>query len=373
MLKLICKILFLFSLSVEMSAQGTDWPLFRGNGDLTGRYEGEFPRSPRLLWSNSTAARTKSSPVVSGGTVYFGNEKGYLYAIGSDGKIKWKYEAGSPIQTPPMVVGEKVIFGADDGILRAVDSRSGRFIWSYKTFDKIVGSANAWYSNGRNSIVFGSYDFFLHCVNSETGKLLWKIETENYVNGTPAIKDGRIVFGGCDGMLRIVDPSAGKELYSIKIGVYIAASPALAGESAYFGDYDGNIYSVNLKSKKIDWQVKSEGEGAIISVPAISNNFVLVGCEDNNLYCYNAKNGKLIWKYRSTDQIKGSAVISSSGVLSAGTDGIVNLFRLSDGMKEWSFNVGTAVSSSPAMSGNCFYILTEDGRLMAFGNQTISK
>ena len=43
------------------------------------------------------------------------------------------------------------------------------------------------------------------------GKSLWKIETENYVNGTPAIQNGKIVFGGCDGMIRVVDPLTGNQ------------------------------------------------------------------------------------------------------------------------------------------------------------------
>jgi outer membrane protein assembly factor BamB len=40
---------------------------------------------------------------------------------------------------------------------------------------------------------------------------------------------------------------------------------------------------------------------------------------------------------------------------------------LQDGTKKWNFNVGTPISSSPAVTKERFYILTEDGRLMAFG------
>ena len=50
-------------------------------------------------------------------------------------------------------------------------------------------------------------------------------------------------------------------------------------------------------------------------------------------------------------------------------DGTVNILSLADGKKLWSFNAGTAVSSSPAVIKGRFYILTEDGRLMAFGNK----
>jgi outer membrane protein assembly factor BamB len=42
---------------------------------------------------------------------------------------------------------------------------------------------------------------------------------------------------------------------------------------------------------------------------------------------------------------------------------------MADGKKLWSFNAGTPVSSSPAVIIGKFFILTEDGRLMAFGTK----
>jgi outer membrane protein assembly factor BamB len=50
-------------------------------------------------------------------------------------------------------------------------------------------------------------------------------------------------------------------------------------------------------------------------------------------------------------------------------DGYVYILGLADGKKIWSFNAGTPVSSSPAVVDGKFYILTEDGRLMAFGEK----
>src|SRR5659263_318788 len=110
-------IFFLYFSASEAQNVGDDWPLFRGKADLSGKYESELPSSPGLLWSKSTGARTKSSPVISEGTVYFGNDKGSLIAVSTDGKIKWKYEAVSAIDAPPMVFGKKIIFGSNDGVL----------------------------------------------------------------------------------------------------------------------------------------------------------------------------------------------------------------------------------------------------------------
>jgi len=360
----------LMIISVSAQATNTDWPLFRGSADLSGQYNGEFPTSPQLLWSVSTGAKTKSSPVISDGTIFFGNDKGTITAVTSDGKIKWMHETGSLIEAAPLIFGNKIIVGCNNGILNAVDKVTGQFIWSYTTDNQISGSANVWVSGSKAGIVVGSYDYYLHCIDPRTGKSIWKIETENYVNGTPSISDGKIVFGGCDGIIRVVDPLTGNQMDTVDIGVYIAASPALAGDMAYFGDYDGTLFGLNIRTKKMVWEILgNEQSGSVLAVPAVMKNYMVIGNENKNLYCYNSTSGKLIWKYRTNGRIVGSAVITETKVLFTSMDGTVLILSLTDGKKLWSFKAGTPISSSPAVIKGKFYILTEDGRLLAFGEK----
>ena len=96
-------------------------------------------------------------------------------------------------------------------------------------------------------------------------------------------------------------------------------------------------------------------------------NAVVIGNEDKYLYCYNATDGKPVWKYRTNGRVVGSAVVTPSKVLFGSMDGYVYLLGLTSGKKLWSFNAGAPVSSSPAVSKGRFYILTEEGRLLAFG------
>lgn len=365
-------ILFSFFFFVSMNGQSgdTDWPLFRGKADLSGRFDSELPAVPSVLWSVTTGARTKSSPVISDGTIFFGNDKGALIAVSSDGKIKWQYEAGNLIEAAPLVFGNKVIVGLNNGKLIAVDKITGKLIWTYTTDNQISGSANVWVSGSKAGIVVGSYDYYLHCIDPRTGKQLWKIETNNYVNGTPSIKDGKIVFGGCDGVIRGVDPLTGRQTDTVDVGVYIAASPSLAGDMAYFGDYEGTVFGLNIRTRKIVWEIPGTAEsGSVLAVPAVGNNYVVIGNEDKYLYCYNASTGKLIWKYRTNGRIVGSAVVTKTKVLFTSMDGTVNILGLTDGKKLWSFNSGTSIASSPAVIMGKFYILTEDGRLLAFGEK----
>ena len=96
---------------------------------------------------------------------------------------------------------------------------------------------------------------------------------------------------------------------------------------------------------------------------------MLLGSEDKFIYCFDPKDGKLKWKYRTNGRVISSAVITDTKVLATGMDGYIYILGLADGKKIWSFNAGTPVSSSPAVVKGRFYILTEDGRLMAFGDK----
>ena len=197
-MKYIGVFLAFLGLSASLFAQTADeeWTLFRGKQDLSGFTSLELHSSPSLVWSLPTGTRTKSSPVVSGGMIYFGNDKGAVIAAGTDGKLKWKYEGQAAAEAPPLIFGNMVIIGLNDGTLHSIDKTKGKLVWRYKTESQIAGSANSWSTAKRSGIIIGSYDYYLHSVDPLTGRLQWKLETMNYVNGTPAVSNNNIVFGG---------------------------------------------------------------------------------------------------------------------------------------------------------------------------------
>jgi outer membrane protein assembly factor BamB len=366
-------VIFLFLIATLSSiavCQNPDWQIYRGTPDLRGETDWQLPDNPQLLWSYNSGSRTKSSPVLSEGIIYFGTDKGILVACDVNGKLVWKYETGSSVDAPPLISERKVIFSTSDGRLIAADKKNGKILWTYKTDNQIVGSANIWKSGTKSVLIVGSYDFFLHAVDPETGKSLWKLETGNYINGTPAISGNRVVFGGCDGIVRVVDPSTGKEKDSIQIGVYIAGSPSLSDSKAFFGDYEGNFYCLNLVTRRYDWKKESGDQtGSIIAAPATGKGIVVIGDDNKFINGYNFNDGVPRWKFRTNGSIKGSCVIAGDKVIAMSMDRNIYILALSDGSKKWNYNTGTTISSSPVVTKDRFYVLTEDGRLLAFGGK----
>ena len=127
--------------------QSPDWPVYRGMSDLSGKSEWTLASDPKLLWNWNSGSTTRSSPVISEGVIYFGTDKGALIACSADGKLLWKKsDTDDPLEAPPMVSGKTIIYSSSDGTLHASDSKTGRAIWTYKTDNQIVGSANFWNS-----------------------------------------------------------------------------------------------------------------------------------------------------------------------------------------------------------------------------------
>src|ERR1035437_7112904 len=124
------KILFLiisYIVCLQSNAQdNSSWPIFRGSPDLHGIANVQMPKFPKLLWTFKMGDKTKSSPVISAGSIYIGSNNGNIYSISETGKLLWKYNAGTAIEAPPLVVDNTVFVGSLEGALLALDSKTGK-------------------------------------------------------------------------------------------------------------------------------------------------------------------------------------------------------------------------------------------------------
>src|SRR5690349_19708317 len=86
----------------------------RGNcGDArhTGRRAGPAPaKAPKELWTYAASDVLAGSPTVGpDGTIYITSHDGHLYAIGTDGAVKWKVKTGDRSWSTPAVATDGTI------------------------------------------------------------------------------------------------------------------------------------------------------------------------------------------------------------------------------------------------------------------------
>jgi eukaryotic-like serine/threonine-protein kinase len=231
-------------------ADAADWPMARGNPGLTGVAGGPLSTNLTLKWTAKTGDAIKGAAAVAGDTVFVGSYDKKLYALDlKSGEKRWEFAAEDAIESTPLVLAGRVFIGDLRGNFYALDATTGKSNWVFTTGDKIVGGAN-WIAgpDGRpQSILVGSHDFFLYSLDPTTGQTNWAYETANYINGSPAVAQGKTVFGGCDAVLHVVGLEKGEKLKEVEAGAYIMGSVALDGNVAFFGHYDNEVWAVDIE------------------------------------------------------------------------------------------------------------------------------
>jgi outer membrane protein assembly factor BamB len=354
----------------EATPPNQNWPMFRGQPSLLGVSAAALPDKPVPLWKFTTKGPVKSSAAIVSNRVYIGSDDANLYALDAKTGAKlWEYPTTGPIESSPLVLDGRVYVGSGDSSLYAV-SVAGKLIWKYETGDKILGAPN-WHSAGpgqKTSILVGSYDYKLHSVDAETGKSNWVFETGNYINGSPAVYDGKTVFGGCDALLHVISLANGQKVKEIDAGAYIAGSVAVSGTDAFVGHYENAFLGVDLANGQVRWTYRDRAF-PYFSSPAVSQDMVVFGGRDKRLHCVRRADGQVRWTFPTRGKVDSSPVICGDKVVVGSDDGTVYIVSMTTGKELWSYEIGRPVTSSPAVVPGLFVVGSDDGTVYGFGTK----
>jgi outer membrane protein assembly factor BamB len=204
------------------------------------------------------------------GTVYFSSINAQVYAVTSEGKLRWQLDNGTPERrkrySPSpiywfegnVVAGPTGLLyaGSDDFHLYALDPGTGDVRWAFPT-GFFIWSAPAFGANG--ALYFGSFDMRLYALDGATGRLRWSVNTGNLVVACPAVgPEGQIYAGGFDGICwALVDHGRrGKFRWRFPTDGPIYASPTLSprGDVVYIGSMDGFLYALNTADGSRLWR-----------------------------------------------------------------------------------------------------------------------
>ena len=356
-------LLILLILFAPRLLRAADWPMFRGDPSLSGLASGSLSNSLTKLWEFKTGAAVKSSAAIVAGTVFIGSLDDHLYALDlKTGEKLWKFKAQGGIESSPLVLDGCVYFGSEDSYLYALGVKQGELVWKFQTGDKILGGPN-WVkapTGDAKWILAGSYDFKLYCFEATTGKSNWVFESSNYINGTPAVAQGRTVFGGCDAMVHVVSLTDGHIVKEFDAGAYIAASAALSGKHAFVGHYENEFLCFDLEKGTNVWSYRDRGF-PYFSSPALTETRVIVGGRDKRLHCLNRKTGEAMWVFGTRGKVDSSPVVVGDKVVVGSDDGFLYVVGLETGKEIWSFEIGRPVGGSPAIVDGKIIVGSDDG------------
>ncbi len=345
-------------------AGSVDWPMFRGDAQLTGVAGGALPEKLAVRWRYELGEGTSSTAAIVAGTVFVGADDGRLTALDlKSGQANWQYEAGDAIQSSPTVAAGLVVCGDETGIVHACEVQTGALRWSFKTGARVISSANT----AGDRLVFGSYDGGLYCVQIADGRLIWKYDVGERVHGTPGIAGECVLVAACDGQLHVVRLADGTLVRNVPLGSVSGAATAAHGSRVYVGTYGEQVLGIDWEAGQVVWRFEDpERQFPFLSSAAVTDELVIVGGQDRRVRALEAATGKQRWQFATRGRVDSSPVVSGTRVFFGSADGNLYELDLATGREVWRFEAGGPISASPAVGGGCLVIGTQAGRLYCF-------
>ncbi len=174
-----------------------DRVFFAGNAGVNALYCVDTA-THREIWNTTVPGEIKSTPVISGGTVFVTTTNTLIAVNTENGSVRWTRPISASWGTPA-VAGTSLYLGTkSDFALHCFDTVTGDERWTFTANGKIdtspVVTDNAVYfsSNCATGTVYAV---------DTSGHELWRHATTNYVMSSPSVSDGTLYIGSDEGTL----------------------------------------------------------------------------------------------------------------------------------------------------------------------------
>ena len=375
----IISLFFLCPLNQSARASESPWHMLMHDPQHTGCSINVGPVTPELLWKFKAGGYIRSSPVISSdGSIYVDSYDDYLYAIDSDGNLKWmeKLWFWSSYNYTPAIGNDGAIYYYSYGRFYSYDYE-GNQNWE---IDYIAASKSPPTIGEDGNIYLGDaspYDegYGLYVLDPD-GSLLWTFKTDTCVESSPSISlDGTIYvtsFDNNNGHLFSINPNR-TENWRFKIDGGSTSTPSIGQDGTiYFSSENDVLYAINPDGSK-KWQFD---DGVLLhSTQSIGpNGTIYIGSSVDyyttdyaHLYALDSS-GNLKWTLNLPNHIRTSIAIDANGTLFFGSHDN-NVYAINpDGSFKWTYKTGQSIYSSPAIgSDGTIYIGSDDDHLYALG------
>ncbi len=348
-------------------SESSESVMFLGNPQHTSVYNtAGIEQTPEIKWKFKTGGQVISTPAVAEGSVYFGSEDGYMYAVNVEsGGIEWKYETHGKILSSPAVGSGIVVFGSFDGNYYALDAKTGEEVWIFETggetyFGYIGLQANVpkdrmyyepwdFFTSSpvifNNTVYFGSGDHNIYAIDLKTGNEVWRYKTGHAVHSSPAVYNGRLYCGSWDSFLYALDLDTGEEIWKVNTGLDeeyhwmegLQSSPSVLDGTVYIGTRSSYYLAVDAETGSEKWKIPAGGTWVCTS-PALTGGKVYFGTSDSKLLiAFDCISGEEKFRFEAGAWIFSSAAVAGNTVYFGCINGRMYGLDVESGRKKWEF------------------------------------
>lgn len=359
------------------------WPMYCHDAKHTGRSPYSTANTSGVeKWRFRCDWHVRGGAIIDeNGTLYFGSFDQNVYALYSNGTLKWKHEMeGGVTETVPVMDENGVIYigtiWGTPNYLYAINSTNGILNWMYYLGDSSYSSPAV----GEDGTIYISEGKTFHAVHSN-GTRKWTFSAGDFFWGSsPAIDDYGIVYCGAhDDNLYAWYPNNGSVKWIFDAGTWVHGSPTIGEDGVIYLAADNGLYALYSNNGTMKWH---NNIGPIWGSPTLDENGnIYAGTWEERFYAI-YPNGEVKWIYDAPGRIwfGNSAAISADGTIYFGTtwmDGGEGAFVAlnPDGTEKWKDSFSYYESSPAIGPDGTVYIGSADilpkmssGYLHAFGS-----
>lgn len=207
-------------------------PLLVGNHlyvtTLSGKLVAVETKSGESVWSyelprNSRTSAIHSSPASDGETIVFGSDDGVLYAVGLDGKERWKIIIGAPIMAAPSIYEGRVFVGALDDTFYAFNLLDGKLLWKKNLGSHIYASQSV----DASALYVGTSGGVLCCLDQVSGEIVWQRLLNSVIGASPLVSDTLVYVGCLDKHVYVLSSKTGEQLWRYSSDARVKTTPLI--------------------------------------------------------------------------------------------------------------------------------------------------
>jgi outer membrane protein assembly factor BamB len=265
---------------------------------------------PTRLWSAEVGSPVWAALARDPGSrlLFVGTDAGVLHALGEDGTVRWKYDAGGAIRSEPAVIQGQVYVSSDAGFTAKLDATHGQVAWRVKT-DEIAAprlpptdEKTRWDRYGSGIIADGkrlylaSRDKNLYALDIKTGATLWRYTASDIMTATPALYRDLVLIADYAGQVQALGAADGKVRWTYDARLAVPGDLVVDGDQVLVGSRSYDLIALDAATGRERWK-HYYWFSWIESPPVAREGVVYTGSSDaTHVYAIDSRSGKLRWK-----------------------------------------------------------------------------
>lgn len=228
----------------------------------------------------------------------------------------------------------------------------------------------------------------VHAFDAATGQAKWRTSfrpddnASSVFGGGVSYSDGRVYVTTGVGEVAALNAADGSQIWKVKPGGPLRGSPTLAFNSVFVMTQSNQIYALDAADGQVNWNegAASTASGVFgVAAPAAGQGTIVAGYSSGELIAYRYENGRELWSdalartsiatsVSTLTDVDADPIIDNGRVYALGQGGRMAAYELVTGQRVWELSL--AGISTPAVTSEWIFTLTDDGRMLAIAKGT---